>query len=93
MRYGSGPYRLDGGITLPGGAYSYRFTEGDKTFVYCTDIEHGEVIDERVVELSRGPDLLIHDAQYTPAELKEKKGWGHRSWEQAIEVASRAGVK
>ena len=77
----------------PGGAYSYRFSEGDKTFVYCTDIEHGEVIDERVVELSRDADLLIHDAQYTPDELKEKKGWGHSSWEQAIEVASRAGVK
>jgi phosphoribosyl 1,2-cyclic phosphodiesterase len=77
----------------PGGAYSYRFTEGDKTFVYCTDIEHGEEIDERVVELSKDADLLIHDAQYTPAELKEKKGWGHSSWQQAIEVAARAGVK
>ena len=77
----------------PGGAYSYRFTEGDKTVVYCTDIEHGEVIDERVVALSRDADLLIHDAQYTPEELKGKAGWGHSSWEQAIEVAERAGVK
>jgi len=77
----------------PGGAYSYRFTEDDKTFVYCTDIEHGAVIDERIVELSKDADLLIHDAQYTPAELKERKGWGHSSWEQAIEVAARAGVK
>ena len=77
----------------PGGAYSYRFTEGDKTIVYCTDIEHGDVIDERAVELAKDADLLLHDAQYTPAELKEKKGWGHSSWEQAIEVATRAGVK
>lgn len=29
----------------------------------------------------------------TPPELKEKKGWGHGSCEQAIEIASRAGVK
>jgi ribonuclease BN (tRNA processing enzyme) len=77
----------------PGGAYSYRLTEKDKTFVYCTDIEHGDEIDQRVVELSRGADLLIHDAQYTPDELKQKKGWGHSSWEQAVEVAERAGVK
>ncbi len=77
----------------PGGAYSYRLTQGNKTVVYCTDIEHGDTIDERVVELSRDADLLIHDAQYTPAELTEKKGWGHSSWEQAIEVATRAGVK
>ena len=77
----------------PGGAYSYRFTEGDKTIVYCTDIEHVDGIDERVVELAKDADLLLHDAQYTPAELKEKMGWGHSSWEQAIEVATRAGVK
>jgi phosphoribosyl 1,2-cyclic phosphodiesterase len=77
----------------PGGAYSYRYSEGDTTLVYCTDIEHGEGIDERIVELARGADLLIHDAQYTPGELKDKKGWGHSSWEQAIEVADRAGVK
>ena len=77
----------------PGGAYSYRLTEGGKTIVYSTDIEHGDVIDERLVELAKGADLLLHDAQYTPAELKEKKGWGHSSWEQAIEVATRAGVK
>ena len=77
----------------PGRAYSYRFTEGGKSIVYCTDIEHGDGIDENIVELAKGADLLLHDAQYTPAELKEKKGWGHSSWEQAIEVATRAGVK
>ena len=77
----------------PGGAYCYRLTEGNKTVVYCTDIEHGDKIDESVVDLSRDADLLIHDAQYTPTELREKKGWGHSSWEQAIEVATRARVK
>ena len=30
----------------PGGAYTYRFAEEDKTIVYCTDIEHGDVIGE-----------------------------------------------
>ena len=77
----------------PGGAYGYRITEGDKTLVYCTDVEHGDKIDQKVVALSRNADLLIHDAQYTQAELKDKKGWGHSSWEQAVEVAQQAGVK
>ena len=36
---------------------------------------------------------MNHDAQYTPDELKDKKGWGHSSWEQAVEVAMQAGVK
>jgi ribonuclease BN (tRNA processing enzyme) len=61
--------------------------------VYCTDVEHGDTIDPNVVELARNADLLIHDAQYTPEELKKKKGWGHSSWEQAIEVARQAKVK
>jgi ribonuclease BN (tRNA processing enzyme) len=45
------------------------------------------------VELARDADLLIHDGQYTPEELEKKKGWGHSSWVQAVEVAERAGVK
>lgn len=46
-----------------------------------------------MVELSRDADLLIHDAQYTADELKQKKGWGHSSWAQAVQVAEQAGVK
>ena len=45
------------------------------------------------IELARGADLLIHDAQFTPEELKSKEGWGHSSWEQAVAVAEQAGVK
>ena len=56
-------------------------------------MEHGESIDTRVVSLAENADLLIHDAQYTRYELKEKKGWGHSSWEQAVEVARQANVK
>ena len=76
----------------PGGAYSYRIDDGDSILVFCTDIEHGDSIDERVVALAQGADVLIHDSQYTPEELVRKKGWGHSSWEQAIEVAEKAGV-
>jgi phosphoribosyl 1,2-cyclic phosphodiesterase len=77
----------------PGDAYGYRVTEGETSLVYCTDVEHGESIDTRVVSLAENADLLIHDAQYTRDELKEKKGWGHSSWEQAVEVARQANVK
>jgi len=76
-----------------GDAYGYRIEECGKTLVYCTDVEHKDGIDPNVVALSQNADLLIHDAQYTPDELKLKRGWGHSSWEQAIAVAERAGVK
>ena len=77
----------------PGDAYGYRLEEAGKVLVYCTDVEHNDRIDPNVVALSRNADLLIHDAQYTPEELKAKKGWGHSSWEQAVEVAEQAGAK
>ena len=77
----------------PGDAYGYRITEGNTTLVYCTDVEHAGGIDPKVVAFARNADLLIHDAQYTPDELRDKKGWGHSSWEQAVEVAVQAGVK
>ena len=79
----------------PGGAYTYRFTEVStgKVLVYSTDIEHGDQLDEDHIRFCENADLLIHDGQYTADELPAKKGWGHSSWEQAVEVAERANVK
>ena len=76
----------------PGGAYSFRIEENGRSFVFCTDVEHGDSLDQRVVRLAEGADLLIHEAQYTPKELLHKRGWGHSSWEQAIQVAELAQV-
>lgn len=77
----------------PGGAYGYRIEIGGRVMVFCTDIEHGNSIDKNVVKLAENADLLIHDAQFTDEELKKKRGWGHSSFNQAIEVAERANVK
>jgi phosphoribosyl 1,2-cyclic phosphodiesterase len=77
----------------PGGAYSYRLEAGGKSVVYCTDIEHGDKIDDSIVDFASGADLLIHEGQYTPEELVDKRGWGHSSWAQAVEVAQKADVK
>ena len=77
----------------PGGAYSFRIERLGKVLVVCTDVEHGEQIDTRLVELARGADLLVHDAQYTAEELQKRRGWGHSSFDQAMQVAEMAGVK
>lgn len=77
----------------PGGAYSYRIeTMKGKVLVICTDIEHGTSLDEKIIEFCQGADLLIHDAQYSSEQLERHRGWGHSSYEQALEVARRAGV-
>jgi phosphoribosyl 1,2-cyclic phosphodiesterase len=77
----------------PGGAYGFRIERAGKVLVICTDVEHGDAIDPQVVELSRGADLLVHDAQYTAEELQTHRGWGHSSFDQAMQVAEMAGVK
>ncbi len=48
--------------------------------------------EQRIVEFARGADVLIHDAQYTPAEFQKKNDWGHSTYQYAVEVAMQAGV-
>jgi phosphoribosyl 1,2-cyclic phosphodiesterase len=43
--------------------------------------------------LAAGVDLLIHDAQYTSEEYRERHGWGHCSIEHALAFAELAGVR
>ncbi len=47
-------------------------------------------VDEGVLELCEGADLLIHDAQFTPAELEARPDWGHCTPSYALEVAAQA---
>ena len=49
---------------------------------------------EKVARFFQGADLLVHDTQYTQKEYEGKKlGWGHSSFEWAINAAHKAGVK
>jgi len=49
---------------------------------------------EKVLSFMEGADILVHDAQYTHNEyLASRLGWGHSSFEYAVNTAHRAGVK
>jgi phosphoribosyl 1,2-cyclic phosphodiesterase len=77
------------------GCLGFRFDFHGKTVVYCTDTEHkiGSK-DENVVRLAMGADLFIYDSMYTEQEyLNGKIGWGHSTYEEAIELARLAQVK
>lgn len=81
-------------LNHPGGVFGYRISRRGKVVVYASDVSHPqEGLDERVVELAQGADLLIHDAQFTPEERRQRPDWGHSSWEEAVEVAIQAGVR
>jgi len=76
----------------------YRVTWKGRSVVYCSDTEHlPDGLDDNVLELSRGADLLIYDAMYTDDEYHNPKspkvGWGHSTWQEAVKMAEAAGVK
>lgn len=45
------------------------------------------------LELCRGVDLMIHDAQYTKTEFAMKYDWGHCTLDYAVWLAAEAGAK
>lgn len=78
----------------PSGANGYRIDSGAGSIVYATDHEHGDsAIDANLVSVAAGADVLIYDAQYTTAEYASRRGWGHSTWEEAVRMATAAGVK
>ncbi|MCP4809057.1 MAG: MBL fold metallo-hydrolase [Proteobacteria bacterium] len=93
-----GPFRITPlRLAHPGGVLAYRVEADGASVVFATDVEHAGQIDPALVELARGADLLVHDAQYTAAEYAgdggpARIGWGHSTVDEALEVAERAEV-
>ncbi|MCP4686575.1 MAG: MBL fold metallo-hydrolase [Desulfobacterales bacterium] len=49
---------------------------------------------EKIIDFARNADVLVHDAQYTRDEyLASREGWGHSSFEHAIDTAIRANAR
>lgn len=82
-------------IPHPGPTNGYRIDFGGASVAYIPD--HQQPLDfsqdPEVIELVSGVDLLIHDAQFTPAEFTAKSDWGHCTPRYALEVAKAAGAK
>ncbi|MCP4681092.1 MAG: MBL fold metallo-hydrolase [Desulfobacterales bacterium] len=99
-----GPLEIDNVIidTIPlqhpQGGFGYRFREGKKTLVFITD---NELTQEAQIErhsadyvgFCKDVDILIHDAQYKPDEMKQHKGWGHSDYVSALNLALNAHAK
>lgn len=80
-------------VRHPQGCLSYRLETTRVTVVIATDRECGDRrLDAAFLEFARGADILVHDAQYTPAESHRRRGWGHSTWEDAVRVARQARV-
>jgi len=89
----------------PGGGIAFRFASRTGTLAYVPDHEipcpgpddpsvlGWPVQSPAMTRLIQGVDLLIHDAQYTPAEYAARRGWGHSCTDAVVRTAAAAGVK
>lgn len=74
----------------------YRVEHQGRSVTYISDHQAPEAldtVDESVLELAAGTDLLIHDAQYTDEDWKTKSHWGHCTVDYAVDVAIKAGAR
>jgi phosphoribosyl 1,2-cyclic phosphodiesterase len=85
-----------------GRTFGYRVSDGTSTMTYMSD--HGPIavgpgpdgLGERhaaAIELARGTDALVHDAQYTLEEFETRSGFGHSTYEYAIDLGLVAGAR
>ncbi|MDW8250954.1 MAG: MBL fold metallo-hydrolase [Myxococcales bacterium] len=88
-------------VTLnhPGGAQGFRIDDADgRSLAYLTDNELSPptppqtTLDE-LARFSENVDLLIHDAQYVDEDFPLKKGWGHSTLWEVLELGHRANAR
>lgn len=84
--------------TIPTAIYKFRIQ--DKVIVFAPDNElpidnHPDSVAfiNAFKKFVYGADVLIHDAQFTLEEYKERVGWGHSNWETLLEVTKDLEIK
>jgi len=89
-------------IPHPGGrTFGFRVDDGETQLAYLSD--HGPIAlgpgpdgwgpyHDAALELASGVDLLLHDSQYTAAELPARAAFGHSAAEYAVRLAEQCGV-
>jgi phosphoribosyl 1,2-cyclic phosphodiesterase len=78
----------------PQGATGYRIEHQGRSFCYITDTEHREgQLDQRIVDLVRGADVMVYDCTYTDEEYPAHVNWGHSTWQEGVRLAEAADVR
>ncbi|TPW21786.1 MAG: Response regulator receiver protein [Elusimicrobia bacterium] len=90
-------------LNHPGVAIGFRIEAFGKSLTYVSDHEsftrlggESEINkrqDDAIVEFARDSDILIMEAQYTEEEYKQKKGWGHSTFDDAVSRSIAANAK
>jgi ribonuclease BN (tRNA processing enzyme) len=82
-------------LNHPGGAQGFRIDDEDgSSMAYLTDNEMDAtrpvITVDDLARFSDGVNLLIHDAQYVPADMPHKRGFGHSLVEDVLKLGEYA---
>lgn len=81
-----------------GQTLGFRVEHGGRSIAYIPDhqqpVDGSMTIDDAIVDLVSGVDVLIHDSQYTSHEFaKDRAIWGHSTPEYSMHIAAECAVK
>lgn len=80
-------------LNHPNGATAYRIDYDGRSICYVTDTEHREGgLDNIIIELIAGSQLVIYDSTYTEEEYPRYRGWGHSTWNEGAKLCDAAGA-
>lgn len=81
-------------LNHPRGATGYRVNYQGQSICYVTDTEHREDhLDENILNLIQGSDIVIYDTTYTDEEYPSFRSWGHSTWQEGVRLCDAANVK
>ena len=85
-------------LNHPNGGFGCKLTGKTGSFVFLTDNEiryahPGGLSRDAYVKFCAHASLLLHDAQYVEAEYERTRGWGHSTFQDALDLAIDAGVQ
>ncbi len=92
-------------INHPGYALGYKLHFDDRSIVYISDNEPFTAVDknskelyigengtEKLIDFIKDATVLVHDAQYTPEEYKNRVTWGHSPYDYTVNLGLKANV-
>jgi ribonuclease BN (tRNA processing enzyme) len=79
-----------------GHTLGYRIEADGRVLAYIPDHQAPvgfQTVEDEVLRLCEGADLVIHDSQYTDQEFTTLSDWGHSTGNYAVRVAQESGAR
>ena len=85
--------RSDHGSSQSAHCYRLNAPTGESIAI-CTDHEaRPSPVNNKVIDLCRDVDVLVHDSQYSESQYSDHQGWGHSTAKQALDNAHKMNAK